>query len=148
MHEVCIPYRIPSAREQQGRSKRKKRTRLIVKEEDADARIIPKEEGADARIIANEEGADKNNSERGRGRHKNNSERGRSIHEKYQSSMKCRINYNCLGVLGSVYLTTEHDQKRSKYKGTFDMDCRERRSHALGVYPTQDTSRMGIERVE
>ena len=27
------------------------------------------------------------------------------------------------------------------------MDCGERRSHARGVYPTQDTSRMGTARV-
>ena len=26
--------------------------------------------------------------------------------------------------------------------GPFSMDCRERESHARGVYPTQDTSRM------
>ena len=30
----------------------------------------------------------------------------------------------------------------SKYKGPSSMDCRERGSHAAGVYPTQDTSRM------
>ena len=28
------------------------------------------------------------------------------------------------------------------------MGCRERVSHAQGVYPTQDTSRMGIARVK
>ena len=30
-----------------------------------------------------------------------------------------------------------------KYKGPLIMDYRERGSHARGVYPTQDTSRMG-----
>ena len=28
------------------------------------------------------------------------------------------------------------------------MDCRERESHARGVYPTQDTSRMGTAMVK
>ena len=28
------------------------------------------------------------------------------------------------------------------------MDCREQGSHARGVYPTQDTSRMGTARVK
>ena len=31
---------------------------------------------------------------------------------------------------------------RRKYKGTSGMDCRERGSHARGLYPTQYTSRM------
>ena len=34
----------------------------------------------------------------------------------------------------------------SKYKGTSSMDCRERWSHALGVYPTQYTSKGEIRR--
>ena len=33
-----------------------------------------------------------------------------------------------------------------KYKGPFSVDCRERGSHARGVYPTRDTSRMGTAR--
>ena len=32
--------------------------------------------------------------------------------------------------------------KRPKYKGPSSMDYRERESHARGVYPTQDTSRI------
>ena len=28
------------------------------------------------------------------------------------------------------------------------MDCRDRGSHVRGLYPTQDTSRMGIARVK
>ena len=38
--------------------------------------------------------------------------------------------------------------KIPKYKGPFSMDCRERGSYARGVYPTQDTSRMGTVRVK
>ena len=30
--------------------------------------------------------------------------------------------------------------KRLRYKGPFSVDYKERRSHARGVYPTQDTS--------
>ena len=41
-----------------------------------------------------------------------------------------------------------HDPKRLKYKGPFSMDCRERGSHARGVYPTQYTSRMGTARMK
>ena len=37
---------------------------------------------------------------------------------------------------------------RPKYKGPFSMDCREQGSRARGVYPTQDTSRMGTARVK
>ena len=37
---------------------------------------------------------------------------------------------------------------RQKYKGTSSMNCRERGSHARGVYPTQDTSRMGTAKVK
>ena len=37
---------------------------------------------------------------------------------------------------------------RSKYKGLFCIDYRERGSHARGVYFTQDTSRMGTTRVK
>ena len=44
--------------------------------------------------------------------------------------------------------TTKHNPKRTKYKGPSSMDCRERESHARGVYPTQDTSRMGTARVK
>ena len=33
-------------------------------------------------------------------------------------------------------------------KGTSSMDCRERGFHAQGLYPTQDTSRMGTVRVK
>ena len=35
-----------------------------------------------------------------------------------------------------------------KYKRTSSMNCRERGSHARGVYPTQYTSRMGTARVK
>ena len=35
-----------------------------------------------------------------------------------------------------------------KYEGQFRMACREQGSHARGVYPTQDTSRMGTARVK
>ena len=35
-----------------------------------------------------------------------------------------------------------------KYEGPFCIDFRERGSHARGVYPTQDTSRMGTARVK
>ena len=37
---------------------------------------------------------------------------------------------------------------RPKHKKSFNMDYRERRSHARFVYLTQDTSRMGIARVK
>ena len=57
VHEVCTPHR------------RKTRTGIIAKEEEADTRIIAKEEEAD-----------RNNSERG-SRHENNSERRRSRQE-------------------------------------------------------------------
>ena len=36
----------------------------------------------------------------------------------------------------------------SKYKGPSSMGCRERRSHARGVYPTQYTSHMRTARVK
>ena len=36
---------------------------------------------------------------------------------------------------------------RRKYKGTSNMDCRERGSYARGVYPTH-TSRMGTAKVK
>ena len=39
-------------------------------------------------------------------------------------------------------------QTRRKYKETSSIDCRERRSHARGVHPTQYTSRMGTARVK
>ena len=35
-----------------------------------------------------------------------------------------------------------------KYKRPFSMDCRERGSHARGVYPTQGTFRMETARVK
>ena len=35
-----------------------------------------------------------------------------------------------------------------KYKRPFSMDCRERRSHTRGKYPTQGTSLMGAARVK
>ena len=35
-----------------------------------------------------------------------------------------------------------------KYAGPFSMGYRERGSNALGVYPTQDTSRVGTARVK
>ena len=38
--------------------------------------------------------------------------------------------------------------KRSKHESPFNMDYRERSSHARGVYPTQDTSRMATARVK
>ena len=37
---------------------------------------------------------------------------------------------------------------RPKYMIPFSMDCRERGSHARGVYLTQDTSLMGTARVK
>ena len=37
--------------------------------------------------------------------------------------------------------------KRPKCKKSFNMDHKERRSHARSVYPTQDTSSMGSARV-
>ena len=43
---------------------------------------------------------------------------------------------------------TKLDPKRSKYKGPFSMDNREWGSHALGVYPKQDTLSMGTARVK
>ena len=36
--------------------------------------------------------------------------------------------------------------KRPKYAEPFSVDCRDRGSHARGVYPTQDTSRLGTAR--
>ena len=39
-------------------------------------------------------------------------------------------------------------QKTKQYNGPFSMDCRERRFHARGVYPTQDTSLMRTARVK
>ena len=53
-----------------------------------------------------------------------------------------------LGVYVSLYLATKHDPQRPKYKGSFNMNCKERGSHARGVYPTQDTSRMGTVSVK
>ena len=38
--------------------------------------------------------------------------------------------------------------KRPKYEIPFSIDYRERRSHARGVYPTQNTSRIGTTRVK
>ena len=38
--------------------------------------------------------------------------------------------------------------KDQNTRGTSSMDCRERRSHARGVYPTQYTSRMGTARMK
>ena len=35
-----------------------------------------------------------------------------------------------------------------KYAGPFNIDYRERESHARGVYPTQDTSRLGTARLK
>ena len=43
---------------------------------------------------------------------------------------------------------SKHDPKRSKYKGTFSIDCRERESHEHCVYPTQNTPRMETARVK
>ena len=43
---------------------------------------------------------------------------------------------------------TKHDPKRPKYKGPFRIDYGERASHAQGVYPAQDTSRMGAARMK
>ena len=40
------------------------------------------------------------------------------------------------------------DVSRLKHKGPSSMDNRERRSHARGVYPTKDTSRMETARVK
>ena len=40
---------------------------------------------------------------------------------------------------------TKHDNK--KYTGLYN-NCSERGSHARGVYPTQDTSRMGTAKVK
>ena len=44
-----------------------------------------------------------------------------------------------------LFYATKHDPKRQKYNGPYSM---ERGSHARGVYPIQDTSRMGTERVK
>ena len=41
-----------------------------------------------------------------------------------------------------------HNLERPKCKGPFNMDYRERRSHARGVYLTQYTSRMGTASVK
>ena len=41
-----------------------------------------------------------------------------------------------------------HDLKRPEYKGPFSIDNREQGSHARGVYPTQDSSRMGTASVK
>ena len=38
--------------------------------------------------------------------------------------------------------------KKTKFKGPFSINCRERGSDARGVYPTQDTLRMGTARVK
>ena len=67
------------------------------------------------------------------------------------SKVKSRINelmYNYYYYMGSSspYPTTKHDPKGPKYKRPFRMDCRELRSHARGVYPAQDTTRMGTAR--
>ena len=37
---------------------------------------------------------------------------------------------------------------RLKYNGPFSIDCMERGSHARGVYPIQDTSRMGTAKIK
>ena len=46
--------------------------------------------------------------------------------------------------------STRHSMnlKDQKYKGPFSIDNSERRSHARGVYPTQDTSRMGTVKMK
>ena len=41
-----------------------------------------------------------------------------------------------------------HDTKRLKYKEPFSIHYREWRSHARGVYPTQETSRITTARVK
>ena len=40
------------------------------------------------------------------------------------------------------------DVHRPKYGGPYSIDCRERGTHARGVYPTQDTSSMGTAKVK
>ena len=47
-----------------------------------------------------------------------------------------------------LFHATKHGPTRSKYKGPFSMDGRERRSHARGVYPTQDPSCIGTVRMK
>ena len=48
----------------------------------------------------------------------------------------------------AVILVTPKTLQRPKYKGLFSIDYRERKSHSRGVYPIQDTSRMGKARVK
>ena len=50
--------------------------------------------------------------------------------------------------LKAVLSRCEDVAKTPKYERHLSMDCRERGSHARGVYPTQDTSRMGTARVK
>ena len=50
--------------------------------------------------------------------------------------------------LNSSYSISKHVSKRSKYKEVSSMNCMARESHARGVYPTQDTPRMGTARLK
>ena len=47
-----------------------------------------------------------------------------------------------------VFSRCEDVVKDRNTRETSSMDCRERGSHARGVYPTQYTSRMGTARVK
>ena len=47
-----------------------------------------------------------------------------------------------------VFSRCEDVAKDQNTRGTSSIDCRERRSHVRGVYPTQYTSRMETARVK
>ena len=50
--------------------------------------------------------------------------------------------------LSSLLVVAAKRRKTPKHKGPFSIDYEEWRSHARGVYPTQDTSRMGTAKVK
>ena len=48
----------------------------------------------------------------------------------------------------AVFSRCEDVAKDRNTRGTYSTDCRDRGSHARGVYPAQYTSRMGTARVK
>ena len=64
-----------------------------------------------------------------------------------RSLSKHKISYYYIQGLKQSLVEAKKLQK-TENKKPFSMDCRERGSHAQGVYPTQDTSRMGTAGVK
>ena len=62
----------------------------------------------------------------------------------------CESTYHRLVVVIVLVIQALHGSitTRKKYKATSSINCRERGSHARGVYPKQYTSRMGTARAK